>query len=51
MSALQLNLRFVELQLYSEIVIYLVSLKPLIHMHSYRIDISRQRNLRAGARV
>jgi hypothetical protein len=51
MSALQLNLSFVELQLYSEIVIYLVSLKPLVHMHSYRTDNSHRRNLRAGARV
>jgi hypothetical protein len=50
-SALQHNLSFVELQHYSEIVIYLVQLKPLIHMHSYRIDDSRRWNLRAGAGV
>jgi hypothetical protein len=50
-SALQLNLSFVELQLYSETVIYLVPLKPLIRMHSYRINDSRRRNLQAGARV
>jgi hypothetical protein len=49
MKCLQLNLSFVELQLYSEIVIYLVLLKQLIHMHLYRIDDSRRWNLRAGA--
>jgi hypothetical protein len=31
-------LSFVELQLYSKIVICLVPLKKLTHMHSYRID-------------
>jgi hypothetical protein len=31
-------LSFDKLQLYSKIIIYLVPLKQLIHMHSYRID-------------
>jgi hypothetical protein len=51
LSAPLLHLSFVEWLLSSEMVIYLVPVKPLINVHSYRFDYFRRRNLQSGARV